>query len=133
MTVEGERPQGELTVRVQPMPADLNSAGDVFGGWVMSQMDLGSSVLAVRRNRGGRVATVAVDGMHFVSPVRVGDLFNCYCSIVREGRTSVTIRVEAWVERQGTFDLEKVTQADFTFVALDEDGRPTPLPTENTE
>ncbi|MEE4208465.1 MAG: acyl-CoA thioesterase [Parvularcula sp.] len=127
-----ETPEGELTVRVMPMPADLNSAGDVFGGWVMSQMDLGSSVLAVRRAK-GRVATVAVDSMHFVRPVKVGDIFNCYCRIVREGRTSMTIRNEAWVERQGTFTLEKVTQADFTFVALDHDGRPTPLPPEKPE
>jgi acyl-CoA thioesterase YciA len=128
-----QKPEGELVVRVQPMPADLNSAGDVFGGWVMSQMDLGSSVIAVRRARGGRVATVAVDAMHFVRPVKVGDLFNCYGRIVREGRTSVTVRVEAWVERQGTFDLEKVTQADFIFVALDAEGRPTPLPAESSE
>ena len=124
-----QMPEGELTVRVMPMPKDLNSAGDVFGGWVMSQMDLGSSVLAVRR-AGGRVATVAVDGMHFVRPVKVGDVFNCYCQIVREGRTSVSIKVEAWVERQGTFEMEKVTEACFIFVALDENGQPTPLPAE---
>lgn len=129
---DAEKPEGELTVRVMPMPRDLNSAGDVFGGWVMSQMDIGSSVLAVRRAQ-GRVATVAVDGMHFVRPVKVGDIFNCYCRIVREGRTSVTICVEAWVERRGTPCLEKVTQAHFTFVALDEDGRPTPLPQEKPE
>ncbi|MEM7741436.1 MAG: acyl-CoA thioesterase [Pseudomonadota bacterium] len=126
-----QEPQGELTARVKPMPKDLNSEGDIFGGWVMSQMDLGSSVLAVRR-ASGRVATVAVDSMHFVRPVRVGDLFNCYSRIVREGRTSITVRVEAWVERRGTFQLEKVTEADFTFVALDQDGRPTPLPAETT-
>lgn len=125
-------PEGELTVRVQPMPADLNSAGDVFGGWVMSQMDLGSSVLAMRRAK-GRVATVAVDSMHFVSPVKVGDLFNCYCKIVRTGRTSITVKVEAWVERKGTFHMEKVTEADFTFVALDDLGRPTPLPVERSQ
>ncbi|MEM1380991.1 MAG: acyl-CoA thioesterase [Pseudomonadota bacterium] len=124
------RPEGEMTLRVMPMPADLNSAGDVFGGWVMSQMDLGSSVMAVRRAQ-GRVATVAVDSMHFVRPVKVGDIFNTYCKIVREGRTSVTIKVEAWVEHQGTFETEKVTEADFIFVALDEDGRPTPLPKES--
>lgn len=124
-------PQGELTVRVMPMPKDLNSAGDVFGGWVMSQMDLGSSVLAVRR-AGGRVATVAVDGMHFVRPVKVGDIFNCFCRIVKEGRTSLSIKVEAWVERQATFKREKVTEACFTFVALDEQGKPTPLPPENS-
>ncbi|MEO1042642.1 MAG: acyl-CoA thioesterase [Pseudomonadota bacterium] len=126
-----DKPQGELTIRVMPMPKDLNSAGDVFGGWVMSQMDIGSSVLAVRRAC-GRVATVAVDSMHFVRPVGVGDIFNCYCTIVREGRTSVTVKVEAWVERRGSFQLEKVTEADFTFVALDQDGRPTPLPAEVT-
>ena len=125
-------PEGELTVRVQPMPADLNSAGDVFGGWVMSQMDLGSSVLAMRRAK-GRVATVAVDSMHFVSPVKVGDLFNCYCKIVRTGRTSITVKVEAWVERKGTLHMEKVTEADFTFVALDDLGRPTPLPVERSQ
>lgn len=123
-------PDGEMTLRVIPMPADLNAAGDVFGGWVMSQMDVGSSVLACRRAQ-GRVATVAVDSMHFVRPVQVGDIFNTYCRIVREGRTSVTINVEAWVERQGTFEMERVTEADFTFVALDENGRPKPLPEES--
>lgn len=124
-------PEGELTIRVVPMPADLNSAGDVFGGWVMSQMDLGSSLVAMRRAR-RRVATVAVESMHFVRPVRVGDLFTCYGKVVREGRTSVTVNAEAWVERRGSADLEKVTEANFTFVALDEQGRPTPLPPKET-
>lgn len=127
-----EKPLGELTVRVMPMPKDLNAAGDVFGGWVMSQMDLGSSVLAARRAC-GRVATVAVDSMHFVRPVKVSDMFNCYCRVVREGRTSLTVRVEAWVDRADKSGIEKVTEADFTFVALDDDGRPTPLPAETPQ
>jgi len=127
-----DKPLGELTVRVMPMPKDLNAAGDVFGGWVMSQMDLGSSVLAARRAC-GRVATVAVDSMHFVRPVKVSDMFNCYCRVVREGRTSLTVRVEAWVDRADKSGIEKVTEADFTFVALDDDGRPTPLPAETPQ
>ncbi|MEM9809999.1 MAG: acyl-CoA thioesterase [Pseudomonadota bacterium] len=127
---EGNEPRGTMTSRVMAMPADTNASGDIFGGWVMSQMDIGGAVLAIRRNGGRRVATVAVDSMHFVCPVEVGDIFACYCHIAREGTTSIAVKIEAWVERQGQTDLKKVTQAVFTYVALDEEGNPTPLPEE---
>jgi len=124
---ETEEPQGELAIRVMPMPADLNGAGDVFGGYVMSQMDIAGSLMAAEL-AGGRVVTVAVDSMHFVAPVKVGDVLCIYDRAVRRGRTSVTIRIEAWVRRGLIGDREKVTQADFTYVHLDEQGRPAPLP-----
>ena len=127
MATPSDEPTGELAIRVLPMPADLNGAGDVFGGYVMAQMDLAGSVMAVEV-AGGRVATVAVDSMHFVAPVKVGDVLCIYDTLRRRGRTSVTIGVEAWVRRRIIGAREKVTQADFTYVHLDELGRPAPLP-----
>ena len=124
-------PDGGLAIRVIPMPADLNAAGDVFGGYVMSQMDLAGSIMAVEE-AGGRVATVAVDSMVFVAPVRVGDVLCIYNTLARRGRTSVTVRVEAWVRRKVIGERIKVTEADFTYVHLDGGGRPSPLtPKEN--
>ena len=122
-----EEPDGELAIRVMPMPADLNGAGDVFGGYVMAQMDLAGSIMAVEV-AGGRVATVAVDSMVFVAPVRVGDVLCIYNTLRRRGRTSVTIRVEAYVKRKVIGERVRVTEADFTYVHLDEEGRPKPLP-----
>ena len=120
-------PHGELTLQTIAMPADTNANGDIFGGWLMSQMDLGSSVLARTRAR-GRVATIAVDGMTFQQPVRVGDILTIYAEMVREGTTSMTICVEAWIRRQPSGEHCWVTQARFIFVALDEAGRKRPLP-----
>ena len=120
-------PMGELAIRVCPMPADLNSAGDVFGGYVLSQMDLAGSIMAVEV-AGGRVATVAVDSMVFVAPVRVGDVLCIYNTLARRGRTSVTVRVEAYVKRHVIGERVRVTEAEFTYVHLDGEGRPTPLP-----
>jgi acyl-CoA thioesterase YciA len=109
------------------MPADANPSGDIFGGWVMSQMDIAGGIHAIQR-AGGRVATVAVEAMHFIKPVRVGDVLCVYASTVREGRTSLSVRLEAWTLSSPKTIREKVTQAVFTFVALDGQGRPTPLP-----
>jgi acyl-CoA thioesterase YciA len=109
------------------MPADTNANGDIFGGWLMAQMDLGSSVLARVRAR-GRVATVAVEAMTFHRPVHVGDLVSLYATIVREGTTSVTIECEAWIRRQPSNALAKVTEARFVFVAVDDGGAKRPLP-----
>jgi acyl-CoA thioesterase YciA len=126
MTDETE-PRGDLTVRTIAMPADTNANGDIFGGWVMSQMDQAGGIAGVERAQ-GRVVTVAVDAMHFIRPVRVGDVLCVYTQVERVGRTSMTIKVEAWARRFQTRVREKVTSATFTFVAIDDEGRPRPIP-----
>lgn len=120
-------PRGELTVRTIAMPADTNANGDIFGGWVMSQMDQAGGIAGVERAQ-GRVVTVAVEAMHFIRPVRIGDVLCVYTRVERIGRTSMTIQVEAWARRFQTRLREKVTDATFTFVAIDRDGRPRPIP-----
>ena len=121
-------PQREPVLRVVPMPADVNQHGDIFGGWIMSQVDITGGILAARRAR-GRVATVAVNSFTFKEPVSIGDLVTFYGDIVRVGRTSVTIDVEVFAQRNPD-DLVtvKVTEASLTYVAVGEDGRPRPLP-----
>ena len=122
-------PEGEPLIRAIAMPADANPSGDIFGGWLMSQMDLAAANAASRRCR-GRCATVAVDAMIFHQPVFIGDEVSLYANIVHVGRTSMTIRVEAW-RRSRTDDVRnKVTEATFTFVATDENRRPRPVPPE---
>lgn len=116
-------PHGEVSIRTIAMPADTNPSGDVFGGWLMSQMDLAGGTYA-RHCAVGRVATVAVDGFTFHKPVFVGDELTCYCHEVRRGRTSIAIAVEAWVRRMDGQALEKVTEGLFTFVAIGEDRKP---------
>ena len=122
-------PTGELTLRTLAMPADANAAGDIFGGWVMAQMDLASGIRAAERAR-GRVVTAAVKEMAFELPVKIGDTLNVYTEIVRVGRTSITLQVEAWAHRARHRILEKVTAGTFIMVALNEDGNPTPVPPE---
>jgi len=124
---EPDKPRGELVIRTIAMPADTNPSGDIFGGWIMSQMDLGSGILASKTSR-TRVVTVAMDGMSFLQPVRVGDRVACYAWLEKIGRTSMRIPVEVWVERYMTGEQVRVTQAVFTYVALDAEGRPTPVP-----
>ena len=124
---QGEQPLGELTVRQIAMPADTNANGDIFGGWVMSQMDSAGGIAGVERAQ-GRVVTVAVDAMQFLAPVKVGDVLCVYTRVERVGRTSMTIRVEAWARRFQTRLRERVTVATFTFVAIDAEGRPRPVP-----
>ena len=121
-------PRGELAARMLAMPADTNPAGDIFGGWIMSLMDAAGSITATRR-AGGRVVTAAVSNISFLQPVKVGDVVCCYTEILRLGRSSMTLCVEVWVLRQGRGNRVKVTAAEFTFVALDEAGRPRPLTT----
>lgn len=121
-----EQPQGELVIQTIAMPSDTNPSGDIFGGWIMSQMDLGSSILAGKTAR-GRVVTVAMEGMSFLQPVRVGDTVACYATVEKIGRTSMTIPVEVWVRRYRTGELVRVTRAVFIFVALDENGKPVPV------
>ena len=116
-------------IRAIAMPADANPSGDIFGGWLMSQMDLAAANAASRRSR-GRCVTVAVDGMVFHEPVFIGDEVSLYCMITRVGRTSMTVRVEAW-RRSRTGDIRsKVTEGTFTFVAVDENRKPRPVPPE---
>jgi acyl-CoA thioesterase YciA len=122
-----ELPAAAPLVRVMAMPADANPNGDIFGGWLLAQMDLAGGNLAVQRAR-GRCATVAVDGMVFHQPVFVGDEVSCYGEVVRTGRSSMTIRIEAWRRNLASGEVRKVTQAIFTYVALGEDRRPRALP-----
>ena len=120
-------PRGELTVRTIAMPADTNANGDIFGGWVMSQMDQAGGIAGVDRAQ-GRVVTVAVDGMTFIRPVKVGDVLCVYTRVESIGRTSMKIAIEAWARRFRTQSREKVTEAIFTFVAIDDEGRPRAVP-----
>ena len=122
-TDEARRPSGDLTVRTIAMPADTNANGDIFGGWVMSQMDQAGGIAAVERSQ-GRAVTVAVNAMTFIRPVRVGDVLCVYTRIDRVGRSSMKIEVEAWARRFRTQLREQVTEATFTFVAIDDEGRP---------
>ena len=122
-------PRGELMVRTVAMPADTNANGDIFGGWVMAQMDIAGGIAGVDRAR-GRVVTVAVDGMTFIRPVKVGDVLCVYARVERVGRTSMGIAVEAWARRFCTSSRDKVTAATFTFVAIDDEGRPRTVPPE---
>ncbi len=120
-------PRGTLALQTIAMPADTNANGDIFGGWLMAQMDLGTSVLARGRAR-GRVATVSVREMTFLRPVSVGDVVSVHAAFAGLGRTSMTIDVEAWVHRQPADERIKVAGAQFVFVAVDESGRKRPLP-----
>ena len=125
-------PIGEPVIRTVAMPADTNPAGDIFGGWLMAQMDLAAGNAAARRAR-GRCATVAADSMVFHSPVFVGDEVSLYADIVRVGRTSLSIRIEAWRRSRDGDDCFKVTEATFTFVAIDDQRRPRPVPAADSQ
>ncbi|WP_299178542.1 acyl-CoA thioesterase [uncultured Neptuniibacter sp.] len=119
--------RGRLTTRTMAMPADTNPAGDIFGGWVLSQMDIAAGICAGQRAQ-CRVVTVSLDGMSFIRPVKVGDILGVYTDILKVGRSSMDINVECWVRRGRIGHREKVTEAVFKFVAIDEDGNPTPVP-----
>ena len=122
-------PEGkEPVLRVLPMPADANHHGDIFGGWIMSQVDIAGGVLAARHAR-GRVATVAVNAFQFKQPVQIGDLLSFYAEIVRVGNTSITINVEVYAQRNPEeIEVVKVTEATLTYVATDKDRRPRVVP-----
>ncbi|MCU7842496.1 MAG: acyl-CoA thioesterase [Candidatus Thiodiazotropha sp. (ex Monitilora ramsayi)] len=126
-----EKPTGELMTRILAMPADANPSGDIFGGWVMSQMDLAAGICAGSRAN-GRVVTVAVNSMSFIQPVKVGDVLCVYTTVDRVGNTSMEIHVEAWARRQRIGIRDKVTEAKFTFVALDIQGKPKVIPQKGT-
>ena len=127
MPEPGTAPRGELAIRTLAMPADANPHGDVFGGWVMSQMDIAGGIAAVQRAQ-GRVATVAVTAMTFHLPVYIGDVLCVYVEIERVGRTSITTWIEAWALRGRLGQRVRVTEGQFVFVALDAEGRPRPVP-----
>lgn len=123
-------PDGELVLRTLAMPADTNANGDIFGGWIMSQMDIGGAILA-KEVAEGRVVTVAVNGITFLKPVTVGDVVCCYARCIQTGRTSVTVNIEVWVKKVSSHPVGQrycVTEAIFTYVAVDDDNKPRPLP-----
>ena len=117
----------EPILRVVPQPADINSNGHIFGGWVLSQMDIAGGIVAARESQGA-VATVAIDAMEFIAPILIYDLISVYAEVERRGRTSLSIRIEVIATRRWGTQEVKVTQALFTFVALDANHRPRPLP-----
>jgi acyl-CoA thioesterase YciA len=126
---DGTKPRGELTVRMIAMPADTNANGDIFGGWVMARMDAAGGMRGVERAQ-GRVATVAVEAMTFLKPMKVGDVLCVYTDIEKIGRTSMKIHIEAWAQRFQTTLMEKVTVAAFTMVAISDSGTPRVIPPE---
>lgn len=121
MTNDEHEPKGALTIRTLAMPADTNPAGDIFGGWVLSQMDIAGSIAAVERVK-GRTVTVAVEAMTFIAPVKVGDVLCIYTTVERVGNTSVTVAMEAWARRNRLSDRVKVTEGRFVYVSIGEDG-----------
>jgi acyl-CoA thioesterase YciA len=123
-------PQSEPALRAIAMPADTNQRGDIFGGWLLSQMDLAGGIAAIRRSR-GRVATVAIASMTFRRPVFVGDEVSCYAEVIKVGRTSMTIKIESWVRRGTGDEAFKVTEGIFSYVAIDEMRQPRPVPPEH--
>ena len=120
---EIEKPQGELVIQTIAMPRDTNRNGDIFGGWLVSQMDLGGAILAAKISK-ARVVTVAMEGMSFLHPVRVGDTVACYARLERIGNSSMTIPIEAWANRFMSGEELRVTHGVFTYVAVDADGKP---------
>ena len=124
--VRPTEPQGELVIRTIAMPAYTNANGDIFGGWLLSQMDLGGAIYARNLSR-SRVTTVAIDAMTFITPVYVGDIVSCHATLIKVGRTSMRIAVEAWAQRTKGGELVRVTEGVFTYVAIDDAGKPWPV------
>jgi acyl-CoA thioesterase YciA len=122
-----DTPRGNLTIRTLAMPADSNPSGDIFGGWVLSQMDIAAGICSGERAR-CRTVTVALDSMSFIQPVKIGDVLCVYTELIGVGNTSIDIHVEAWAQRGRIGNEKRVTEAKFKFVALDDNGRPTPVP-----
>ena len=119
-------PDHEPAIRVTAMPADANAYGDIFGGWLMSLMDSAAGLVAARHSH-GRAVTIAMDGMQFLAPVHIGDEVSVYAELVKVGRTSMTINVQSWARDRHRDDRRKVTEARFTFVAIDQDRKPRPV------
>lgn len=121
-----EKPQGRPMIKTLAMPADTNANGDIFGGWLLSQMDLAGGVMAKQRSQ-GRITTVAINSMVFHKPVHIGDLVCCYADVEKIGRTSMTIKVEVWTISHANGTEQKVTEGIFTYVAIDKHGKPRPV------
>ena len=115
-------PQGELALQTVAMPKDTNASGDIFGGWLLSQMDI-AGLIAAMKVAGGRAATVAINGMVFLTPVHVGAVVSCYCDVLEIGRSSIRIVVEVWINSKQDGEPIKVTEGEFVYVAIDENGR----------
>jgi len=127
MPIDIDPQQHEAALRTIAMPAHANPLGDIFGGWLLSQMDLAGASIAIQR-AGGRVVTVAINAMSFHEPVDVGDEVSCYAQVEKVGRTSITVDVEAWKRRPESCQRIKVTEGLFTYVKVDDDRRPQPVP-----
>ncbi|MFG1172412.1 acyl-CoA thioester hydrolase YciA [Erwiniaceae bacterium CAU 1747] len=130
MSEQQRVPQGEMVLRTLAMPADTNANGDIFGGWLMSQMDMGGAILA-KEIAGGRVVTVRADGMTFLKPVAVGDVVSCHARCIRTGTSSITINIEVWIKKVSSEPIGQrycTTEAVFIYVAVDQLGKPRPLP-----
>jgi acyl-CoA thioesterase YciA len=125
-----QTPRGELTIRIRAMPRDTNANGDIFGGWLLSQMDQAGGIASSERAK-GRTVTLKLDGMVFHRPVKVGDTLCVYTELEHVGRTSMRYHIEAWAKRFLSHGREKVTDATFIFVAIDDAGRPRPVPEED--
>ena len=119
-------PEGELAIQTLAMPANTNPRGDIFAGWLVSQMDLAGSVAAVKISR-GRVATVAMGNMEFLTAVHVGAIVSCYTKVVEVGRSSIRVNIEVWISHEETFEPLKVTDCDFVYVSIDSNGRTRPI------
>ncbi len=127
MQSSDNQPRGELSLRMVAMPADTNPAGDIFGGWIMALMDLAAGTSASARAK-GRTATAAVSHLNFLRPVKIGEVVCVYTEVIRVGTTSISLSVEAWSVPRGLGERHKVTAAEFVMVAVDDDGRPRPVP-----
>src|SRR5246127_4272357 len=126
----GEEPSGDLCIRTLAMPADTNANGDIFGGWLLAQMDVGGGVFASKIAK-SRTVTVAIEAMNFRKPVYVGDLVSVYGTLVRIGRTSITVHLEAWVTRRKETQTILVTDGNFTYVSIDDQGHPQAINRDN--
>jgi acyl-CoA thioesterase YciA len=118
---------GELVMRTIAMPSDTNANGDIFGGWLLSQMDLGGAIIAKSYSTSGRAVTVSIDSMSFINPVKVGDLVSCYAKLLSHGRTSMKVQIDAWTYSYTSHKLCHVTKGVFTYVAIDANGKPCPI------
>jgi acyl-CoA thioesterase YciA len=126
-----DAPEGDLSIRTMAMPADTNQNGDIFGGWLLSQMDIAGGIYAAKVSQ-SRTFTVAIQAMTFRKPVYVGDVVSVYVRTVRVGHTSITVHIAAWVQRRNQTGLILVTDGNYTYVAIDDEGKPQPIPTGST-
>ncbi len=125
--MKDKHPRGDVTIQTLAMPKDTNFDGNIFGGWIVSQMDIAAGIVAKRIAAGKKVVTVSIHSMNFIRPVHVADVVSCYVNLVKIGRTSITMWVEVWVKKPMLTEEYKVTEGEFVFVAIDEFGQPIPV------